>query len=168
MFKRYSRAGIRQVALLLFLILAVSISALSTSRSVRADDTIVVNTSSDTMPPCTTSISLRCALAMANLNTTSPTTIVFNFSGSIPVGTPLQIMNTSQPITIDAAGHNIDIDGGGETQIFNIASGTQVSLNNLSITGAYFSNSGVGYGGSVLNNGTLSIKRQHPLCKLGR
>ena len=103
---------------------------------------ITVNDNGDSGTCSGGTITLRCAIAIANANTTSPTMINFNFNGVIGVTSALAISNTAQPITIDGSGHNIAVDGGNTTQIFGIVNGI-VTLSNLTL------NHGIG---AVVNN----------------
>ena len=84
--------------------IGVTISGLSGLRSAHAaPQAIVVNTNSD-ISVCNTQISLRCAIATANVNTTSPTLITFGFSGTIGLSSVLSINNAGQSLTLRKVG----------------------------------------------------------------
>ena len=88
--------------------------------------------------------SLRQAIA----DSTASDTINFNDDYTITLDSALFV---DKYLTIDGRGHTIIISGGGTTNVMLIYSDATVSLNALTIT------NGIGYGGGIFNEGTLTI-----------
>ncbi|MGD1089422.1 MAG: choice-of-anchor Q domain-containing protein [Verrucomicrobiota bacterium] len=89
-------------------------------------------------------------------NATNDVVITFapNLSGAtITLTTTTLTINTNLTINASALTNNIQINGNGSNQVFNVASNITVVLNSLTITNGYTG----GYGGGITNNGTLTV-----------
>jgi len=136
------------IASILFAISGLALPGLSGVHPAYANNGIVVWNTNDTG-----SGSLRQAISLA-LGYTGATTISFSVNGTITLGSSLVINSTSSnPITIDATGYSVVIDGNYSVVPFNIQLGAVVTLNGLTITHGNTST----IGGGVLNGGTLTI-----------
>jgi predicted outer membrane repeat protein len=91
--------------------------------------------------------SLRAALAGGG-------TVTFTCSGTITLTTAnggrIDILSDT---TIDGAGQNVTISGGGAVQIFGVASGVKFNVNKLTIANGASTYSG----GGIVNSGTLTV-----------
>lgn len=90
--------------------------------------------------------SLDAALSSA----TNGNTIDFSCSGTITITNTLTI---TQSITLDGSGQHVDIDGGSSVKILSVSSGVNFTLNDLTISNGYSSDSDTGTGGGLYNNG---------------
>ncbi len=128
--------------------------------------TYYVNSATDTgsVTDCTTSTNTDCgiddAIAAFNADTTpnDADTIVFNSSiATSTVSTPTAIKNTTTGVTLAINGNGSSstaVSGGGTKQVFNIATGTTVTVAGLTIE----MGNGVGLGGGgIFNNGTVTV-----------
>lgn len=90
-------------------------------------------------------------------------TITFGCDGTI---TFMSIKNITSNTVIDASGHLVTFDGGGNVRLFNIAAGVSLTLRNLTLQNAAYTSGSVvsmPYGGNliiensyVLNNSAIS------------
>lgn len=90
--------------------------------------------------------SLDAALSSA----TNGNTIDFSCSGTITITSTLVI---TQSITLDGSGQHVDIDGGSSVKILSVGSGVNFTLNDLTISNGFSSDSDTGTGGGLYNNG---------------
>jgi CSLREA domain-containing protein/uncharacterized repeat protein (TIGR01451 family) len=83
--------------------------------------------------------------------------IVFSGDFSIYLGSELAI---ARNLTIDGEDHTITVSGNRAVRVFNIATGSLVTLSHLDIVSGYVYNDrgGNDRGGGVFNNGTLTIQ----------
>jgi LPXTG-site transpeptidase (sortase) family protein len=82
-------------------------------------------------------------------------TITFSVSGTITLGSQLpNIVSGQGTLTINGAGQNITISGGGGVRVMYVNSGANLTLRNLTIANGNASGS---FGGGIYNNGTLTV-----------
>jgi hypothetical protein len=131
---------------------------------------VVVNSLGDAPTVSGSSISLRAAIGIANASTT-PTTITFDptvFSTpqtitltdvtSAEAGDGVLYFNGTQPVTITGPAAGVTINANELCGVFYVTYGETVSLSNLTATGGIGTGAGSGgYGGAILNDGTLSL-----------
>lgn len=177
---KFVAAGVIAIAFVIGFEMAVQPAAQAHAPQAPAT-TIVVNSLDDTSGTCSTTgtdpCTLRDAIAYAN-NTAGADTINFSVSGIISLTSGLVI---TDDVTIDGSGQNITLNGNKAVQVLNIYSGTNVSLNaltiangechacngsgiynngTLTVTNSTVSGNGAGYdldGGGIYNNGTLNV-----------
>lgn len=94
-------------------------------------------------------------LRFCMINAASGDTIDFGVSGTIKLDLPLPSIIGN--ITIDGAGQNVEIWGGGNVGIFNISAGATAEIDNLSIDSG-FDNTVGAVGGGAYNDGDLTLK----------
>ncbi len=132
-------------------------------KSVRSQSSLIVTTLDDELNS-DGDCSLREAITAANDNTTVDEcpagdgvitdTITFDVDGIITVTTQLSV-TSGGPLVVDGA-DIITINGDDSVRVFYINNGSEVTLNNLTISNGYVSN--YGYGGGIYNDyGTLII-----------
>jgi len=135
-----------------------------------ASNSIIVNTTSDAALTCVFlpgAMCLRNALAIAQANT-SATTITFSVSGTITLGSSLTVNNSAaNPITIDAGGTAITLDGGSTSpgtgvRILCVLGGSMLTLNSLGFTHGNANGTLCGSdtrpdGGAIANFGTVTV-----------
>jgi len=152
--------------LALLLLVGLAVTALHPT-SARAA-TIQVTTTADQNgagPEC----SLREAIQAATTNITfggcpagsaGPNTITFAVAGAITLDPNLGPLGVaSGPLTIQGPGvGSLIIDGGGAVQLIEVRTGVQLTLTGLTLTrGASLPAGQGGFGGAILNGGTLTI-----------
>ena len=122
--------------------------------------TIVVNNPTDT--PVAGQIDLRQAIDMANTNggdevITFDRTVFARPQTIELTSGPLELSNTSEPITIDGPGAGaLTIDAGGTSRVFAIDPGVTASISGLTVTGGAAAGA-YGGGGDLYNQGTLTL-----------
>ncbi|MGA2520154.1 MAG: choice-of-anchor Q domain-containing protein [Acidimicrobiales bacterium] len=132
--------------------------------SATAGHTFYVNSPTDTgsVTDCTTSTNTDCgiddAVAAFNADTTpnDADTIVFNSSIAIfTVSTPTAINNTTSGVTLAINGSGASattVSGGTINQVFDIATGTTVTISGLTIE-----KGSATFGGGIYNGGTTTV-----------
>src|SRR6202046_2439591 len=134
-------------------LVALPLLFLATSGFARAA-TFTVNTTADTGTG-----SLRDAINSANTSPTVATTINFNVSGTITLGSTLPtIVNTSPGrLTIDGSGQTITVDGARLYQVFIVSSGAALTLQNLTLAHGWNIFGDFVGGGGIDNSGALTV-----------
>ena len=123
---------------------------------------LVVNTTADADASPAGDLSLRQAIALANLATTAQTitfdTTAFATAQTIALTAgngDLEMSNTNTGATIAIAGPgpSVTVEGPGDTGVFQVDEGVTASITGLTITGGSTTTSG----GGVDNSGTLTL-----------
>src|SRR6202046_2559466 len=132
-------------------LVALPLLFLATSGFARAA-TFTVNTTADTGTG-----SLRDAINSANTSPTVATTINFNVSGTITLGSTLPAIANTSPgsLTIDGSGQAITVDGANAFQILSVNSGATLTLQFLTLL--HGSPLPFGEGGAILNRGSVTV-----------
>jgi hypothetical protein len=126
---------------------------------------LVVNTTSDSLFPGVGQLSLREAVAFANLDSVGISTITFDrhvFATPQTItltGSQLELSNPSETETIKGPAAGVAVSGGGASRVFQVDGLVTASISGLTITGgssAGYGGYGVG-GGGLLNNGTATL-----------
>jgi predicted outer membrane repeat protein len=153
-------------------LVAVAGVALFGPRAPLASGPIIVNNTTD---PASTSDNGFCTLREAINNANSPgtdtsggdctvptgedTIINFSVSGTIALGVNGTLPAIVNTLTTDGSGQTITVSGGGTYQVLLVNVGATLNLNDLTIADGYASSppSGVGRGGGIRNDGTLTV-----------
>jgi hypothetical protein len=147
---------------------AVDIGAVEVQQPVALS--IVVNSVSDAPAVSGKSISLRAAIALANLSTT-PANITFDPAIFTPalfasgngielVNGELELSDLNAPITITGPAAGVTIDANHQSGIFTVDGGVTATMSNLTITdgtGHDFAADTNNAGGGIFNAGTLTL-----------
>ena len=137
----------RQRLFRLTLLLAILVLGVRGARPARAAAYVVTNTNNSGAG------SLRQAITDA-MASPEADTITFNVSGTIPlVGTLPTIIAAGGDLTIDGAGQTITLSGSDLARVFYVDSGSNLTLNALTVAHGYDTN----YGGGIYNKGTLTV-----------
>ena len=138
------------------------IGAFQTQAKVVPQPDLVVNTTADADASPAGDLSLRQAIALANLATTAQT-ITFDTTAFATAQTialtegngDLELSNTSTgaTITITGPGPGVTVEGPGDTGVFQVDEGVTASITGLTITGGSTTTSG----GGLDNSGTLTL-----------
>jgi hypothetical protein len=122
---------------------------------------LVVNTTSDALFPGAGLLSLREAVAFANVDSAGISTITFDKNvfatpKTIPLtGGQLELSNTAEAVTITGPKAGVTVSGGGNSRVFQVDALVKASISGLTISG---SNAGdYGSGGGLLNYGTVEL-----------
>ncbi|HEX4796106.1 MAG TPA: choice-of-anchor Q domain-containing protein [Humisphaera sp.] len=122
---------------------------------------VIVNTALDQIDPAgSPTVSLRDAVAVANLSTT-PTAITFAPSAFaapktiLLSGTPLRLTNVLEPITITGPAAGVTVNGNAKSQAFVIAKAVTAKIHGVNVVNCHSSVSG---GGAIINSGTLTFE----------
>lgn len=123
----------------------------------QTQSTIVVNTTTDGGGSALGTVSLRQAVALANLETAAT---IINFANSafataqtiILSGGPLILSNTTANITVQGPSAGLTISGGGKVRVLQVDSGVTANL-----TGVTISNGSADTGGGLDNLGTTDL-----------
>ncbi|MEJ5223832.1 MAG: CSLREA domain-containing protein, partial [Anaerolineales bacterium] len=87
-------------------------------------------------------------------NSAADDAITFSVSGTITLGSSLPTIVSGQgTLTIDGGG-NITVSGNNLYRVMQVNSGADLTLQNLTIANG---NAGLGSGGGIVNNGTLTV-----------
>ena len=119
---------------------------------------LVVNTTSDMFTPGAGLLSLREAIAFANIAPTGNSTITFDqktFKTPQTItltGTQLELSNTAGTETITGPNKGVTVSGGGLSRVFQVDRGVAASISGLTMTGG---NSGKG--GALYDQGTTAL-----------
>ncbi len=145
---------------LLILLVAVGGVTIQPGPLLAGENTITVNTLSDSSPSGDGLCSLREAISNANSKSdtsggdcfggTGTDLIVFTVSGTITLTSALPMIENT--LTIDGSLQNITIDGGGLYEVLSVDSPATVVLNNLTVA-----DGNAAAGGGVSNLGTLTV-----------
>ncbi|MBI1324764.1 DUF4214 domain-containing protein [bacterium] len=126
---------------------------------------LVVNTTSDSLAPGAGLLSLREAVGFANYDSLGMSNITFDpivFASAQTItltGTPLELLNTTEAVTITGPAAGVTVSGGGLIRVFQVEKGATASLSGLTISGGTTSGNGGGLyviGTATLTNCTVS------------
>ena len=129
-----------------------------------AFNSLIVNTTSDSLFPGTGLLSLPEAVAFADVDTLGISSITFDptvFASLQKItlgGSQLELSNTSEPETITGPAANVTVDGGGLSRVFQVDGGVSASISTMTVSGGSAASGGGLYnsGTTALNNVTLS------------
>ena len=119
---------------------------------------LIVNTTTDALVPGAGILSLREAVAFANLDTSGISTITFDpsvFAGAQKITLTLGALDLSNPTeteTITGPAAGLTLDGGGASGVFNIDGGVTASISGMTITDGKDA-----MGGGINNYGVLTL-----------
>jgi fibronectin-binding autotransporter adhesin len=121
---------------------------------------LVVNTTSDSLAPGSGLLSLREAIGFADLDRSGNASITFDkkvFAQPKTIaltGGPLELSSTTETETITAPKADVTVNGGSQTQVFEVDTLVTASISGMTITG---SGAGVqNYGSLTLSDSTLT------------
>ncbi len=162
--------SLKFIAVLLAMLLPCSLVFFPTS--IRSQNTITVMSLSD---PASMSGNGFCTLREAIDNANSPGTdtsggdcaagtgddiINFSVSGTIRLGVNGTLPAIVNTLTIDGTGQSITVDGATMYQVLWVDLGATLNLQFLTLEdGNVTAVTGAGYGGAIVNNGTLNVPR---------
>ncbi len=124
---------------------------------------LIVNTTSDSLIPGAGLLSLREAIAWANLDSSGISTITFDthvFATPQTInltGSQLELSNTSEKETITGPKAGVTVSAGGNSRVFQVDAKVTASIAGMTITGGNLNSAGGVDGGGLNNLGTLAL-----------
>jgi len=124
---------------------------------------LIVNTTSDVLFTGTGLLSLREAIAFANLDSSGISTITFDthvFATPQTItlnGSQLELSNTSEKETITGPKAGVTVSGGGNSRVLQVDANVTASISGTTISGGNATSYRGYHGGGVNNSGSLAL-----------
>jgi hypothetical protein len=152
-----SLTSVRQWTVRAAVALAITLACFPAAPRAQAQTTVTVTNLNDSGPG-----SLRAAITNAASGQSTIINFASGLSGTIPLASTLSVCN-GQTLTIQGpVASQIAVSGQNNVQVFNICSGTSVTISGLTIEKGLFAGgngAGLDGGGGIENYGTLTMTK---------